>query len=126
MPFSFLNDGAKRSCTPQANANQPNQRTGVRPGRAINLTRGWMPTTLRTARYSMEGLMRIGRRTFLKATAFGGAVGMGVGCFDLSKARAEIRQLKISRRPETRSNCPDSAVGAGVVLHTRLDQSKDA
>src|ERR1700737_390626 len=46
MPFSFLNDGAKRSSTPQGNANQPNQRTAGRPGRAINLTTGWMETTL--------------------------------------------------------------------------------
>ena len=76
-------------------------------------------------RYSMEGLMRIGRRTFLKATAFGGAVGMGVGFFDLSKARAEMRELKISRTTETRSTCPYCAVGCGVVIHTLGDKSKN-
>jgi formate dehydrogenase major subunit len=84
-----------------------------------------METTLRAARYSMEGLMRIGRRTFLKATAFGGAVGMGVGFFDLSKARAEMRELKISRTTETRSTCPYCAVGCGVVIHTLGDKSKN-
>jgi len=73
----------------------------------------------------MEGLMRIGRRTFLKATAFGGAVGMGVGFFDLSKARAEMRELKISRTTETRSTCPYCAVGCGVVIHTLGDKSKN-
>ena len=69
--------------------------------------------------------MRIGRRTFLKATAFGGAVGMGVGFFDLSKARAEMRELKISRTTETRSTCPYCAVGCGVVIHTLGDKSKN-
>jgi formate dehydrogenase major subunit len=73
----------------------------------------------------MEAVMQIGRRTFLKATAFGGAVGMGVGFFDLSKARAEMRELKISRTTETRSLCPYCAVGCGVIIHTLGDKSKN-
>ncbi len=69
--------------------------------------------------------MQIGRRTFLKATAVGGAVGMGVGFFDLSKARAEMREFKISRTTETRSTCPYCAVGCGVIIHTLGDKSKN-
>ena len=46
--------------------------------------------------------MHVDRRTFLKGTAaVGGALGLGV--FDLSDARAEMRELKISRTTETRS-----------------------
>ncbi|MGZ6076308.1 MAG: twin-arginine translocation signal domain-containing protein [Myxococcaceae bacterium] len=46
--------------------------------------------------------MDIERRTFLKATAgLGGAVGLGL--FDLSEARAEMREFKIARTTETRS-----------------------
>ena len=42
------------------------------------------------------------RRTFLKATAIGGSVALG---FDLKEARAEMRELKISRTTEKRSTC---------------------
>ena len=70
--------------------------------------------------------MEFGRRTFLKATAFGGAVGVGVGFFDLSKARAEMRELKISRTTETRSTCPYCAVSCGVIIHTLGDKAKNA
>src|SRR5215470_16635219 len=73
----------------------------------------------------MEAVMQIGRRTFLKATAFGGAVGMGAGFFDLSKARAEMREFKISRTTETRSICPYCAVGCGVIIHTLGDKAKN-
>ena len=47
--------------------------------------------------------MQMQRRTFLKGTA---AVGVGLALFDLSKARAELRMLKIARTTETRSTCP--------------------
>jgi formate dehydrogenase major subunit len=64
------------------------------------------------------------RRTFLKATALGvgGAVGLG---FDLSKARAEIRQFKIARTTETRSTCPYCSVSCGVIIHTLGDGAKN-
>jgi formate dehydrogenase major subunit len=63
------------------------------------------------------------RRTFLKvvAAAGGGAV---VG-FDLDRARAEIRELKIARTTETRSICPYCAVSCGVIIHTLGDGSKN-
>ena len=66
-------------------------------------------------------LMR--RRTFLQATALGGAAGFGF--FDLSRARAEMREFKISRTTETRSTCPYCAVGCGVIIHTLGDKSKN-
>jgi formate dehydrogenase major subunit len=67
--------------------------------------------------------MDFSRRTFLKVTSVGGAVALG---FDLSKAHAEMRQLKISRTTETRSICPYCAVSCGVIIHTLGDKSKNA
>jgi formate dehydrogenase major subunit len=63
------------------------------------------------------------RRTFFKATTVGGAVALG---FDLTQARAEQRELKISRTTETRSICPYCAVSCGVIIHTLGDKSKNA
>jgi formate dehydrogenase major subunit len=64
------------------------------------------------------------RRTFLKASAtvVGGAVALG---FDLSRARAEMRELKIARTTETRSTCPYCAVSCGVIIHTLGDRAKN-
>jgi formate dehydrogenase major subunit len=62
------------------------------------------------------------RRTFLKATAVGGSVAVG---FDLSRAYAEMRELKISRTTETRSTCPYCAVSCGVIIHTLGDRAKN-
>src|SRR3989441_13132001 len=62
------------------------------------------------------------RRSFLKAAAIGGSVALG---FDLKEARAEMRQLKISRTTETRSTCPYCAVSCGVIIHTLGDKAKN-
>ena len=64
------------------------------------------------------------RWTFLKgsAAAVGGAVALG---FDLKKARAEMRELKISRTTETRSICPYCAVSCGAIIHTLGDKAKN-
>jgi len=62
------------------------------------------------------------RRTFLKAASAGGVVALG---FDLREARAEMRQLKISRTTETRSTCPYCAVSCGVIIHTLGDRAKN-
>src|SRR5207248_1127999 len=63
------------------------------------------------------------RRTFLKgATVAGAAIGIG---FDISHARAEMRQLKIARTTETRSICPYCAVSCGVIIHTLGDKAKN-
>src|SRR5215813_6387740 len=69
--------------------------------------------------------MHVDRRTFLKGTAaVGGALGLGV--FDLSEARAEMRELKIARTTETRSTCPYCSVSCGVIIHTLGDKAKNA
>jgi len=62
------------------------------------------------------------RRTFFKVTGVGGAVALG---FDISRARAEMRELKISRTTETRSTCPYCAVSCGVIIHTLGDRAKN-
>ena len=64
------------------------------------------------------------RRTFFKviASAVGGASVLG---FDLRRARAEMRELKISRTTETRSICPYCAVSCGVIIHTLGDKAKN-
>src|SRR5215831_17340645 len=64
------------------------------------------------------------RRTFFKvvASAVGGASVVG---FDLNRARAEMRELKISRTTETRSICPYCAVSCGVIIHTLGDKPKN-
>ncbi len=67
--------------------------------------------------------MELSRRGFLKATTVGSAIALG---FDLSKARAEMREFKISRTTETRSICPYCAVSCGVIIHTLGDRSKNA
>jgi len=66
--------------------------------------------------------MQMHRRTFLKGTA---AAGVGLALFDLSKARAEMRELKIARTTETRSTCPYCAVSCGVIIHTLGDMAKN-
>jgi formate dehydrogenase major subunit len=66
--------------------------------------------------------MQMQRRTFLKGTA---AVGVGLAFFDLSRARAELRLLKIARTTETRSTCPYCAVSCGVIIHTLGDKAKN-
>lgn len=66
--------------------------------------------------------MELSRRTLLKAGAAGAGVAVG---FDLSEARAEMRDLKISRTTETRSTCPYCSVSCGVILHTLGDRAKN-
>ncbi len=67
--------------------------------------------------------MELSRRGFLKATTAGSAIALG---FDLSRTRAEMRALKVSRTTETRSICPYCAVSCGVIIHTLGDRSKNA
>jgi formate dehydrogenase major subunit len=63
------------------------------------------------------------RRTFLKSlVGVGGAGALG---FDLSRARAEMREFKLSRTTETRSTCPYCAVSCGVIIHTLGDRAKN-
>jgi len=66
--------------------------------------------------------MELTRRGFLKATTIGSTIALG---FDVSKAEAEMRELKIARTTETRSICPYCAVGCGVIIHTLGDKAKN-
>jgi formate dehydrogenase major subunit len=67
--------------------------------------------------------MDLTRRGFLRATTIGGSIALG---FDVSRAQAEMRELKISRTSETRSICPYCAVGCGVIIHTLGDRARNA
>ena len=67
--------------------------------------------------------MDITRRGFLKATGIGTTIALG---FDVSEAKAEMRELKIARTTETRSTCPYCAVSCGVIIHTLGDKAKNA
>jgi len=68
--------------------------------------------------------MHMERRAFLKGSAGVGAA-VGLGLFELSEARAEMRELKIARTTETRSVCPYCAVGCGTIIHTLGDKAKN-
>ena len=66
--------------------------------------------------------MELTRRGFLKASVVGGSVALG---FDVTAAKAEMREFKISRTTETRSICPYCAVSCGVIIHTLGDKAKN-
>jgi formate dehydrogenase major subunit len=66
--------------------------------------------------------MDLTRRGFLKATAVGSTIALG---FDVARAKAEMREFKISRTTETRSICPYCAVSCGVIIHTLGDKSRN-
>ena len=66
--------------------------------------------------------MDLTRRGFLKVTAVGSTIALG---FDVARAKAEMREFKISRTTETRSTCPYCAVSCGVIIHTLGDQAKN-
>jgi len=68
--------------------------------------------------------MKVSRRDFLKATTLVPTT-TALG-FDVSLARAEVRELKIARSTETRSTCPYCSVSCGLIIHTRVDTSPDA
>lgn len=45
--------------------------------------------------------------------------------FDVKKAYAQSRELKIARTTETRSLCPYCAVACGIIIHTLGDKAKN-
>src|SRR6266852_6152357 len=67
--------------------------------------------------------MNPSRRSFLKVGT--GAVVASVLGFDLKRAYAQSRDLKISRTTETRSTCPYCSVSCGVIIHTLGDKAKN-
>jgi formate dehydrogenase major subunit len=66
--------------------------------------------------------MQLTRRGFLKVTAVGSTIALG---FDVARAKAEMREFKISRTTETRSICPYCAVSCGVIIHTLGDKARN-
>jgi len=63
------------------------------------------------------------RRAFLKVGT--GAIAVSVLGFDVRKAYAQSRELKIARTTETRSTCPYCSVSCGVIIHTIGDKAKN-
>jgi len=63
------------------------------------------------------------RRGFLKAGT--GAIAASVLGFDVQRAYAQARELKIARTTETRSTCPYCSVSCGVIIHTLGDKAKN-
>ena len=63
------------------------------------------------------------RRSFIKIGT-GGAIASVLG-FDLRRAYAQSRELKIARTTETRSTCPYCSVSCGVIIHTLGDKAKN-
>src|SRR5688572_12600687 len=66
--------------------------------------------------------MEITRRGFLKTSAIGTTFALG---FNVTSARAEMRELKISRTTQTRSTCPYCSVSCGVIVHSLGDGSNN-
>src|SRR6267143_591643 len=67
--------------------------------------------------------MNLTRRGFFKISATG--VISSILGFDLKRAYAQSRELKISRTTETRSTCPYCSVSCGVIIHTLGDKAKN-
>ncbi len=67
--------------------------------------------------------MNVTRRAFL--TTGTGAVAVSILGFDVQKAYAQSRELKIARTTETRSTCPYCSVSCGVIIHTIGDKAKN-
>lgn len=67
--------------------------------------------------------MKVTRRVFVKAG--GGAIVASALGFNLERAFAQARELKISRTTETRSTCPYCSVSCGVIIHTLGDKAKN-
>lgn len=63
------------------------------------------------------------RRRFFQIGT-GGVVATVLG-FNVTKAYAQSRELKIARTTETRSLCPYCAVGCGIIIHTLGDKAKN-
>lgn len=67
--------------------------------------------------------MNVTRRGFLRTTS-GTIVATALG-FNVQRAYAQSRELKIERTTETRSTCPYCSVSCGVIIHTLGDKAKN-
>ncbi len=68
--------------------------------------------------------MNTTRRRFIQI-GIGGGVAASILGFDLQKAYAQSKELKIARTTETRSTCPYCAVSCGIIIHTLGDKAKN-
>jgi formate dehydrogenase major subunit len=67
--------------------------------------------------------MGVTRRAFIKTGS--GAIALTALGFNVEKAWAQSRELKIARTTETRSTCPYCSVSCGVIIHTIGDRAKN-
>jgi formate dehydrogenase major subunit len=67
--------------------------------------------------------VNVTRRAFIRAGS--GAIAISALGFDVRKAYAQSRELKIARTTETRSTCPYCSVSCGVIIHTIGDKAKN-
>jgi formate dehydrogenase major subunit len=67
--------------------------------------------------------VNVTRRVFIRAG--GGAIIASALGFNLQRAYAQSRELKIARTTETRSTCPYCSVSCGVIIHTLGDRAKN-
>jgi formate dehydrogenase major subunit len=67
--------------------------------------------------------VEVTRRGFFQVATVGTTVALG---FDLNRAHAEMRELKIARTTETRSTCPYCSVSCGLIVHTLGDGSMNS
>jgi formate dehydrogenase major subunit len=67
--------------------------------------------------------VNVTRRTFIKVGS--GAVVVSALGFDVRRAYAQSKELKIARTTETRSTCPYCSVSCGVIIHTIGDKAKN-
>lgn len=63
------------------------------------------------------------RRRFIQIGA--GGLAASILGFDLQKAYAQAKELKIARTTETRSTCPYCSVSCGIIIHTLGDKAKN-
>jgi len=63
------------------------------------------------------------RRRFIQIGV--GGIAASVLGFNLQKAYAQAKELKIARTTETRSTCPYCSVSCGIIIHTLGDKAKN-
>ena len=67
--------------------------------------------------------MNTTRRRFIQIGV--GGIAASVLGFNLQKAYAQAKELKIARTTETRSTCPYCSVSCGIIIHTLGDKAKN-
>ncbi len=70
--------------------------------------------------------MELNRRDFLKLSAGGAGLGIGLLGFDTSQAQAAIPSLRISSAKVSKSICPYCSVSCGLLVYSQTDGSMNA